>query len=162
MQFRDKEYYRASLDRIRQAAMLFKEADAFALSMYCSGLAVECLLRAFRWKDDQSFAGRHDLNELLKASGILRVNEEFMHRKGKTTDEIRDASLEFRVAMNEIVLLWHNSLRFSSEARLKTHLLQLGRVQGIKGDALKKNASDLLDAAKLVINRGMILWEPKK
>ena len=76
MQFRDTDYYRASLERMRQAQTLSKKGDAYALSMYCSGLAVECLLRAFRWKEDQSFEGRHDLNDLLKASGILRVNEQ--------------------------------------------------------------------------------------
>jgi len=159
MQFRDTDYYRASLDRMRQAQTLSKEGDAYALSMYCSGLAVECLLRAFRWKQDQSFEGRHDLNDLLRASGILRVNDESMRRRGKDEEEILSASREFRAAMNEILILWHNNLRFASEARLRAHLAGLKRVQGIKGDPLKKNASDLLDAAKLIVNKGMVLWD---
>jgi hypothetical protein len=159
MQFRDTDYYRASLERMRQAQTLSKEGDAYALSMYCSGLAVECLLRAFRWKEDQSFEGRHDLNELLKASRILRVNDDYMHRRGKDEKEILRSSREFRAAMNEIVILWHNNLRFASDARLKAHLAGLNRVQGIKGDPLKKNASDLIDAAQLIVNRGMVLWD---
>ena len=61
--------------------------------------------------------------------------------------------------MNEIVILWHNNLRFASEARLKAHLAGLNRVQGVKGDPLKKNASDLIDAAQLIVNRGMVLWD---
>lgn len=159
MQFRDKDYYRASLDRMRQAQTLSKEGDAYALSMYCSGLAVECLLRAFRWKQDQSFEGRHDLNDLLRASGILRVNDEYMRCRGKDEEEILRSSREFRAAMNEIIILWHNNLRFASEARLRAHLAGVNRVQGIKGDPLKKNASDLLDAAKLIVNKGMVLWD---
>jgi len=163
MQFRDTDYYWASLDRMRQAQTLSKERNAYALSMYCSGLAVECLLRAFRWKEDQSFEGRHDLKSLLRASKILRVNDEHMRRRGKNEEEILRPSREFRAAMNEIVILWHNNLRFASEARLKAHLTGLNMIQGIKGDPLKKKASDLIDAAKLIVNKGMVLWEsPKK
>ncbi len=127
--------------------------------MYCGGLAVECLLRAFRWKDDKNFEGRHDLNFLLRASGILRVNDEYMRRRGENDSDILEASLEFREAMNAIVILWHNNLRFASEASLKAHLTQIKKVQGLKGDPLKKNASDLINAAQLVIDRGMVLWK---
>lgn len=162
MQFRDRDYYRASLQRIRQAQALSMEKDAYALPMYCSGLAVECLLRAFRWKADKSFEGRHDLNDLLKASGILRVNDEYMRRKGKDEEEILRASREFRAAVNEIVILWHNNLRFASEMRLKAHLTELNRVQGIKGDPLRKNALDLIDAAQLIINKGIVLWDSQR
>jgi hypothetical protein len=61
------------------------------------------MLRAFRWKEDPSFEGRHDLRELLRASGILRVNDDFMRRKGKSDEEIQRVALEFRAAMNTIV-----------------------------------------------------------
>ena len=162
MQFRNRDYYRASLDRMRQAQTLSVGTDSYALSMYCSGLAVECLLRAFRWKDDKAFEGRHDLNKLLKASGILRVNDEYMRRKGKDEEEILRASREVRAAMNEIVILWDNNLRFASEMRLKAHLIDLNRVQGVKGDPLRKNALDLIDAAQLIINRGIVLWDSQK
>ncbi len=159
MQFRDKEYYRASLERLRQAKTLYKEDDAYALSMYCGGLAVECLLRAFRWRNDKHFEGRHDLIDLLKASGILRVGEEHMRNLGKDEDDVRKSSEEFRVAVNEIAVLWRNNLRFASEARLKAHLIQIKKVQRTKGDPLKKNAADVIDAAQLVVNRGMVLWD---
>jgi hypothetical protein len=65
MQFTGKEYYRAAMERMRQAHRLFKASDSYALAMYCGGLAVECILRAFRWDKDRSFEGRHDLQELL-------------------------------------------------------------------------------------------------
>lgn len=158
MQFRDNEYFVASLERMRQAQAMAMQDGAYALSMYCSGLAVECLLRAFRWKDDKSFEGRHDLNELLRASGILRVNETHLRRLGKAEDEILRSSLEFRAAVNEIVFVWHNNLRFASEARLKSHLIRLNKVHGIKGDPLRKNASDLFGAAQRVVNKGIVLW----
>ena len=57
---------------------MYQQKESFALSMYTAGLAVECLLRAFRWKKDKSFEGRHDLEDLLKASGLLRIGEEIL------------------------------------------------------------------------------------
>ncbi len=162
MQFRDKEYYSACRERLRQAQSLYAEGHAYALAMYCGGLAVECLLRAFRWKADKNFEGRHDLNELLKASAMLGVDEDRMRRRGADEEDIRKSSAEFRGAMNEIVALWHNNLRFASEARLKAHLKRIDRLHGIKGEPLKKNAADLINAAKLVVSRGEVLWDSQK
>ena len=162
MQFRDNDYYRAGLQRLRQAKLLHANGDSYALAMYCGGLAVECLLRAFRWKDDKTFSGRHNLKELLKASGILRVDEDRMHRRGKDYEDSRKAAVEFRAAINELVVLWHNNLRYASEARLKAHLATIDRTRGIKGDPLKKNSMDLLNAAQLVIDRGIVLWDSQR
>ena len=116
------------------------------------------MMRGFRWKNDKSFDGRHNLDELLKASSIISVDENRMRRRGKA-EKVHESSVAFRAAMNEVVTLWHNNLRYASEARLKAHLLQIKRVQGIKGDPLKKNASDLINAAQLVVNRGLVSWD---
>jgi hypothetical protein len=158
MQFSDKEYFQASLERMRQAKTLYAEGDAYGMAMYCGGLAVECLFRAFRTKVNPSFDSRHDLNALLKASGILRVDDQYMRNKGRSEKEIREAAQEFRGAINEVVVLWHNNLRFASEARLKTYLRKSHRVQGVKGNPLKKNAADLIEAAQRIINKGIVLW----
>jgi hypothetical protein len=158
MEFRDKEYYRASLERMQQARLLYNSGSAFALAIYGGGLAVECLLRAFRWREDRSFEGRHDLNELLTASRILRVDEDRMRRRGNDEESIRKASIAFRADLNGVVALWHNNLRFASETRLKAYLTQLKKVQGIKGDPLKKNAADLVNSAQRIIDRGVVLW----
>mgnify|MGYP001596327315 CR=1 FL=1 len=45
---------------------------------------------------------------------------------------------------------------------LAMYVSGLGRLQGIKGDALKKNSSDLLNAAQTVVDRGVVLWTFKK
>lgn len=161
MQFRDKDYYAASLERMRQANFLYKKGDAYALAMYCGGLAVECLLRAFRWKHDKGFEGRHDLNDLLKASGVLRVDEDYMRRRKNVDEDIRKSSLIFLAAMNDVVVLWHNNLRFASEARLMAFLRRINKLHGFRGDPKKKNAADLINAAQLVVNRGVVLWTSK-
>jgi hypothetical protein len=130
--------------------------------MYCGGLAVECILRAFRWRRDRSFEGRHDLEDLLKASALLRINEDHMRQTGISDDDILHYALSLRAAMNEVLALWHNNLRFASEASLRAFLHRIGRLQGIKGNALKRNALDLLNAAQTVVDRGVALWTSRK
>lgn len=149
------------MERMRQAHRNYLEGDAYALTMYCAGLAVECMLRAFRWKDDASFEGRHDLLDLLKASRLLAIDEDYMRRRGEPEESIYASGAQLRAAMNEVTILWHNNLRFASEARLKAFLKSIGRVKGVKGDTLKKNARDLLTAAQTVIDRGVTLWISK-
>ncbi len=43
-----------------------------------------------------------------------------------------------------------------------SYLKQLRRVRGVKGDPLKKNALDLIEAAQIIIDRGVGLWALKK
>ena len=56
--------------------------------------------------------------------------------------------------MRKIAALWHNNLRFASEDSLRAHLKRIGRLRGIRGDALKKNSADLLLAAELIVEEG--------
>jgi hypothetical protein len=158
MQFTAEQYYRAGLERMAQARRIYQAREGFALAMYCGGLAVESLLRAFRWTADTSFEGRHDLSDLLKGSRLLRIDDEYMRRKGATDDAIYDSGLKLRGAVNEVIILWHNNLRFASESSLKAFLNKIGKLHGVKGDPLKKNAMDLLNAAQRVIDRGVTLW----
>jgi hypothetical protein len=161
MQFTADQYYRASLERINQARGLYQNGEAYSLAMYCGGLAIEALLRAFRWTEETTFEGRHDLSELLKASRFLRIDDEYMRLKGASDAAILRSGMAIRGAMNEVIILWRNNLRFASEASLKAFLNKLGRLQGVKGNPLKKNALDLLNAAQMVIDRGVTLWTSK-
>src|SRR5256885_6324777 len=126
MQFRAEQYYQVSLERMQQARRIYEDGAAFALAMYCGGLAVESLLRAFRWTEDTSFEGRHDLSDLLKASRLLRIDDEYMRRKGASEEAIQRSGVALRGAMNEVIILWHNNLRFACEASLKAFLKKLG------------------------------------
>lgn len=162
MKFTGEEYFRAAVQRMRQAREIHKSREGYALAMYCSGLAVECMLRAFRWKKASSFEGRHDLTDLLKASDLYRIHEDRAREKGDPEEEIRQSAIRLRAAMVEVAFLWNNNLRFASEASLRAFLNRIGRLQGIKGNALKKNSLDLLDAAQVVVNQGVVLWSSKK
>ncbi|WP_165220129.1 hypothetical protein [Aquisphaera insulae] len=153
-----------SLERMDQARRIFDDGDGYALAMYCGGLAVESLLRAFRWSEDRSFEGRHDLPELLKASGLLRVDEEDRRRDqvAGAEDRARKVNLDLRVEVNSVAALWHNNLRYASEKSLMAFLKSAGRTRRLKGDALRKNARELLESAQRIINRGQILWVSRK
>jgi hypothetical protein len=147
---------------MRQPREIHKSGGSYALAIYTGGLAVECMLRAFRWRKEQSFEGRHDLEDLLKSSDFLSINEERTRNQGVTQDEIEQISIALRSAMNEVVALWHNNLRFAPEASLRAFLNRIGRLRGIRGDALKQNSSNLLNAAQMVVDRGVALWISRK
>ena len=159
MQFRAEQYYRASLERMKQATRLYRDGTAFALTIYCGGLAVESLLRAFRWTHNPTFEGRHDLSDLLKASRLFTFDDDYMHRRGKSDLQIGESRRSLKGAMNEVIALWHNDQRFASEASIVAYLKKIDRFQGVKGDPLKKNALELIDAAQTVVARGTVLWD---
>jgi hypothetical protein len=50
MQFTGEEYFRAGAERMRQARDTHVTGAAYSLTIYVAGLAVECMLRAFRWR----------------------------------------------------------------------------------------------------------------
>lgn len=105
--------------------------------------------------------GCHDLTDLLRASGLLRVDDEYMRRRGQDDKDIQDWGRQLRAAVNDVVTLWHNNLRFASEKSLKAHLRRVDKLHGIKGDPLKKNSQDLINAAKMIVDRGAVLWALK-
>jgi hypothetical protein len=162
MQFTSEEYYRTAIERMRQAKGIHDSGQSYALAMYCSGLAVECILRAFRWQKDSTCEGRHDLDDLFKASGLLQIHEEQARKKRTPEEEIERFVVDVRGALREVVNLWHNNLRFASEASLRAHLNRHGRLRGIRGNAIKKNSADLLAAAEVVVNGGVTLWTSKR
>ncbi len=145
------------MERVLQARAVHDAGRSYALAMYLSGLAVECLLRAFRWDKDRSFEGRHDLRELLRASGLVTIDARYRAGRPAAAREPMEGSV-LTAAMSEVALLWHNNLRFASESSAQAFLKRIGRDRGVRGDPLKKNSSDLLTAAKTVIDRGTLLW----
>jgi hypothetical protein len=162
MQFRDEEYHGAAIERMRQAREVHNSKESYALAMYCGGLAVECMLRAFRWQKDPSFAGRHDLDELFRASGLLQAHEEGARRKRIPEEEIERSVTEILDAKDKVVALWNNNLRFASEASLRAYLNRNGRLRGIRGDAIKKNSADLLLAAAIIVDNGVRVWSSRR
>jgi hypothetical protein len=143
---RPEHYLEAARERIVQAGELYRGQDSFALAMYAAGLAVECLLRAFKSKRDPIFDERHDLKRLYHASGIK--------------DLVRDSSpADFNATVVEIASLWSNALRFYSEERVRAFMKKdVALRKGIKGDILKENARRLIEASRWFVSKGLALW----
>lgn len=81
-----------------------------------------------------------------------------MKSKGETEEAIDESARHIRAQLNEVAALWNNNLRFASEKKLKNHLRDIDRLQGIRGDPLKKNSADLLEASQAIVTRGIALW----
>jgi hypothetical protein len=158
MDFKPEHYFRAAIQRMEQARYLYQEGRSFALSIYVGGVAVECLLRAFKLLRNPSFDERHNLLRLFSASGMLRVDYETLRAKGLTEAEIDSHLAGLQNAVNAVSDLWANNYRYASEERLLAHLKRLTGFQKIKGDYLKAQARKFLAAAQSFINKGTLQW----
>jgi len=160
MDFTPDHYFRASVERMRQAQHLYRVGEGYyALAMYTAGLAVECLLRAYTVQRDREFDSRHDVILLFKNSGILRVDPEQLKRKGLTDHQIQGHHKALWSSVSEVFNLWRNNYRFASEARLLAHLKKMRLYKGTKGSLLKAKAHELIKAAQLFIDKGVLQWQ---
>ncbi len=158
MEFTPEHYFQTATQRIRQAHYLFREGSSFALAMYVGGVAVECLLRAFKGRRDPTFDEKHDLLRLFAASGILRVDREKLRAKNWTEAQIKAHLNGLRAAVNDVFRLWANNYRFASEERLRSHLKKLTGYRRIKGDYLKQQSQQFLNAAQKFVDKGALQW----
>jgi HEPN domain-containing protein len=160
MDFIADHYFRASVERMRQAQHLYRQGKGYyALAMYAAGLAVECLLRAYMVKRKREFESRHDLLLLFKESGILTVNADKLRAKGLTEEQLLEHRRILRSSVNDVFILWRNNYRFASESRLLAHLKKMKLYQKAKGDLLKANAFNLLKVAEQFIDKGVLQWQ---
>jgi hypothetical protein len=88
MDFPPEHYFQSATQRMRQAQCLYYEGASFALSIYVGGVAVECLLRAFKGRRDPTFDEKHHLLRLFAASGMLRVDPDKLRAKQWTDAQI--------------------------------------------------------------------------
>jgi HEPN domain-containing protein len=94
-------YYRAAFERIEDAYLLHEEGR-YPFAIYASGLAVECLLRAFRMLKEPSFDERHDLWLLWKNTVLSDVHREPSYSQIYQT-------------LMTISRFWNNGHRFASQ-----------------------------------------------
>lgn len=144
-----RQYHDAAVEHIDAAFRLY-ERGLFAASVYLSGLAVECMFRAYRVRVDPAFDSRHDLSRLfdLAQFGDLAT--------GNDLDSVHSA-------VDFVVLLWANDVRFLStadyEKRLKKRkVYDLPEFQRIGGKFAKEVCRQLHDKAGLLVDLGVIRW----
>ncbi len=146
MKFNAQQYFDTATERMRQSRNLYNRGDSYAIAMYVGGVAVECMLRAFKLLRTDDFDERHDLLQLFASSRMLEYTQG------------SEAVQRMRTSMNEVYNLWANDYRYASEARLKSELTARRVHCGVKGDVLKGCAYRLLNAAEKLTERGAVIW----
>lgn len=159
MDFPPEHYFQTAMQRARQAQYLYREGASFALAVYVGGLAVECLLRAFKGRRVPTLDERHNLVRLFAASGMLRLDRSKLRAKKWTEGEIDSHMHSLQTAANEIFRVWANSYRFASEERLRSHLKEITGYQKIKGDYLKEQTRRFLNSVDKFMEKGLVLWQ---
>lgn len=141
-----ESYREAALEHVGVARELHDRGH-FAAAHYWAGLAVECMLRAYRVREDPQFDSRHDLKQLIRDA---KFYDFVPHRRQEET----------AAAVSELVQRWRNDHRFRSAKALRQWLRDRCPDQGVKGDALKYSSSQIVEAAVLVVSIGERRWKP--
>ena len=141
----EADHYRlAALERIRAAEVLFN-GRLYAECIYVAGVATECMLRAYRARFDPAFDSRHDLADLLNASGLEDLIPEKRRR-------------EVAAALGDVWVRWKNDYRYASSELLSAALRRRGLFDKIKGNQLKANARTTLDKSLELVGIGAARW----
>lgn len=131
------EYRRASHEKFNAA----QDAHAlghYVVSHYLCGVAVECMLRAFRWRIDPSWDSKHNLRELSKKCGVYQ-------RLQKKDPQA------FARALNEVVRRWRVSHRYSPSDRLLEDLTRLKIETGKNDRILRNNSNVMLECTQIIL-----------
>ena len=153
MKFLPEHYLQAAKERVEQA-QFNADSGYHALAMDSAGCAVECLFRAYFFRQNGPEA------ELGAATTFRSCSKpaDSKHRlgcqtRGSTSDEaINRYKRELEADIADIHLCWANDLRYCSEDRLRSFLKHKKLDRRIKGDFLKDNARKLIDATRRVVN----------
>ena len=138
------DYRNAALERMGDADQL-RRFERHPFAMYAAGLAVECMLRAFR-HPDREHAAHHDVVGHLAACDQDRLGAR--------------AWAKLRGPVQTVHLLWLNSFRYSDELRLRRHLNDLRYYERVKrgSDTLKFACIELMNAALAIVTVGDERW----
>jgi len=135
--------YRSSIER-NMGAHLAIQSEDWALGMYLSGLAVECVLQAIALSSDSTYDARHELNKWLSKcpAGLQNTLK----------------SAPMRAHWSLVVTRWDNRLRYLSEDGVLGFLRTAGAT-GDRSKILRQSGDELLKSADLVHKKGIAAWE---
>ena len=140
-----QNYRDAASDRLADAYVLYREGR-YVMSLYNSGLAVECIFRAHRVRVDPIFDARHDLIELYRVS-----------RLKQTLEASQEAQLA--AALSQLTPLWRNHHRFDAPPALIRFLKRGRHDRGIRGDVLKEASRRAYNASETIVGLAVFQWK---
>ncbi len=139
-----EDYRSAARERVEAARELY-QSGRYPEAIYFAGVATESILRAYRARVDSQFDARHDLPELLRASGLEGFVPEGQKR-------------QVGAALGDIWTRWKNDYRYAPLERLKTSFRKSGLFVKIKGDAFKENARVAVESSLKIVGIGDARW----
>lgn len=152
------DYMRSCRERLEVARRLYEGTENWEdpedrdschlLSAYLSGVAVECMLRAFVGLRTNEFDSRHDLKELARDSGYVGMFP-------------RKNSEIYASELTDLWRRWKNSHRYYSKQKLLAEFRKSGIDPEIKGNRLKFNAKRCYEAAERLIGLGEERWKTR-
>ena len=144
MTFTAESYRSAALEHLRRAQDFHAQGEFF-LAHYFSGVAVECLLRAYLLRISPEFDSRHDLYQLARESHFFDLVP-------------YDLQAEYGAKFATLNLRWRSNHRYATEKQWRDFLSGLKADFGMKGFRAKNNSRTLLNIAYDVINLGDEKW----
>lgn len=144
IKIRATEYLQAAQEHTAALPILYSNGD-YGLTIYVSGLAAECLFRAFRSRRGMPFRSDHPLISLAQEAGFPELAPA-NHRE------------RFDAALTDVVLRWRNSHRYRSNEAMRRYLKSSKLDRGIKGDFVKENARLISSSTIELINLGVSRW----
>ena len=146
MQFSAEVYRDAAQEHVLTASELY-DAGRYVAANYLSGVAVESIFRAYRFRLDPVFDARHDLRDLYRISKFEEV----------VPAGQMDA---FAAHLDQVASQWSNAHRYRSERALRSFLKSAKLDRGVrKGDFLKELTRRMVNAATQVVVLGVRKWQ---
>lgn len=139
----EAEIYREAAQEHSVLANELHDTGHYVMAHYVAGLAVECILRAYRYRISSIFDARHSLEALYAAADF-----------GSVVPLDQEAAVE--TALAEVVRRWSNSHRFRSEQSLREYLKKasLGRT----GKYVRESSRRIVNAAIVIVDQGELHW----
>lgn len=138
-----ERYRAAARERLTDAGECYR-AGRYVACHYLCGLAVECLLRAYRTKTSLEFDERHELYLLYRDSFARHVPQS------------RSATLYSDIIF--LATLWSNGDRYATDSFLRKRMVRHGRFRKVRGNVMKEAARQVYNAAERVVTLGEQLW----
>ena len=139
------DVYVVAAEEHATAALRLFESRQYVLGHYVAGLAVECIVRAYRTRRSRQFDERHDLYELARAAGFLEL---FPAARAEA----------MTAAFGVVATQWINTHRFRSEASLRKFLTERRLFAG-KGELLHDRTRMIVNAAFELVTLGVSRWQ---
>lgn len=146
--FEAAHYRDAAREHIGTARQLHEEIKSYPVAIYISGLATECMLRAYKRLITDELDEKHDLPKLFRNSKIIEYLPS-VHQ------------VDYGEYLGVVVTNWNNLHRYRSDALMRSWFKKHRLDRGIKGDFLKEISRKIFDASFEMVTLGEKKWPIK-